>query len=57
MKKEQTEHINYVHDMLSSEELPSMTTIQMHQQHVKVLEEKEDKNKSHKSRRAKRKRT
>ena len=40
MKKEQTEHINYVHDMLSSEELPSMTTIQMHQQHVKVLEEK-----------------
>jgi flagellar export protein FliJ len=40
MKKEQDSHIIKVHEMLSSTELPSLTTIQMNQQHVKVLEKK-----------------
>ncbi|MBH37852.1 hypothetical protein CL658_02345 [bacterium] len=40
MKKEQTEHLNYVNSLLSSKELPSMTTIEMHQEHVKRMEEK-----------------
>ena len=34
MKKEQQEHLTYVRELLSSDELPSMTTIEMHQQHV-----------------------
>lgn len=38
MKKEQQEHLTYVRELLSSDELPSMTTIEMHQQHVKILE-------------------
>ncbi len=40
MKKEQAEHLSYVNELLSSSELPSMTTIKMHQEHVKRMEEK-----------------
>tara|TARA_Y100000741_G_C18153529_1_gene518229 strand:- start:342 stop:854 length:513 start_codon:yes stop_codon:yes gene_type:complete len=40
MKVEQNEHLNYVNNLLSSNQLPSMTTIQMHQEHVKRMEEK-----------------
>ena len=40
MKREQAEHLSYVNELLSSSELPSMTTIKMHQEHVKRMEEK-----------------
>jgi len=40
MKKDQEAHLLYVNEMLSSKELPSVTTIEMHQEHVKRMEEK-----------------
>tara|TARA_B100000427_G_scaffold168502_2_gene140054 strand:- start:2396 stop:2905 length:510 start_codon:yes stop_codon:yes gene_type:complete len=40
MKKEQSEHLSYVNELLSSSELPSMTTIGMHQEHVKRMEKR-----------------
>ena len=40
MKQEQDAHIVKVHEMLSSSELPSLTTIQMNQEHMKALEQK-----------------
>ena len=38
IKKERDTHLKEVHAILSSDELPSLTTIQMHQQHIKKLE-------------------
>jgi len=40
MKQEQQVHLAYVNELLSSQELPSLSIIQMHQQHVKTMEEK-----------------
>ena len=40
IKKEQAEHLSYVHSLLSSEELPQLSVIQMHQAHVKTMQEK-----------------
>ena len=40
MKKEQAEHLAYVHSLLSSKELPKLSIIQMHQAHVKTMQEK-----------------
>ena len=40
IKKEQAEHLAYVHELLSSKELPQLSVIQMHQIHVKTMQEK-----------------
>jgi len=39
LKEQQTAHLNHVHTLLSSKELP-LSTIKMHQEHVKRMEEK-----------------
>ncbi len=41
-KKDRLAHLNYVSSLLSSDELPSLTTIQMHQEHVKTMKKRED---------------
>ncbi len=40
IKKQQAEHLAYVHELLSSKELPKLSIIQMHQAHVKTMQEK-----------------
>ena len=39
-KQVQSDHLNYVRELLGSDQLPELNYIQMHQQHVKTLEKR-----------------